>query len=364
MKTLSEAETFDADIVVPEGSDDMDSHAQDLEAFAQKLTNRTRYLQARKGTLAGDNTWTGDNIFSDLLRVEGTAVVQPDASNQAGMMVERNAHAFQEIVAARSTATSGDYVRLYSGSSPSTVGALLLVVNASWTNGVGWSRTIPGRDSTAIIMRDGNARFVRKASGDASPWVSWPQDTITGFGGEFLSEIFRAARVLAQGNTFADYSNGFRYTTPIDRISPIPLGLCWGNTAVNDLGHVIRNPALTGTMDAVWFPIPIPPFSTFGRVRVQHYQLQSVHLASDQFQLYKRTQHGAWVAQGSVESAATFGSTFTNELHESVPAQVVLDGDEWAFRWKVLSSDPSASGNGIVGISVDWTDYGPSNRVG
>jgi hypothetical protein len=364
MKTLSEAETFDADIVVPEGSDDMDSHAQDLEAFAQKLTNRTRYLQARKGTLAGDNTWTGDNIFSDLLRVEGTAVVQPDGSNQAGVLVERNAHAFQEIVAARSTATSGDYVRLYSGSSPSTVGALLLVVNARWENGVGWSRTIPGRDSTALIMRDGDVRVVRKPSGDASPWASWPQNTITGFGAEVLSEIFRAARVLAQGNTYLDYTNGFRYTTPVDRISPIPLGLCWGNTAINDAGHILRGIGVpAGESDAVWFPIPVPPFSTFGRVRVQFYQLQS-SAPADTFQLYKRTQHDGWVAIGAAESLASFANLYTINLRNAAIPITVLDGDEWAFRWKVTSVQPQALDNRIVGISVDWTDYGPSNRIG
>lgn len=363
MKTLTPADSFDTNVRVPEGDDEQDDHSGDTEAFVQKLLNRTEYLNARKGTRGSANTWTSTNIFQGTTQVHTTLFIDPDSASTPGIHIDASGELYQELITGRAGASnSDDRVRIYVGQNSTAAGALFFVVNARWQPGVGWSRVVSGRASQAIIMRDADVRVVGKAHDAVSPWSSWQQSTLAEFDSEVLSEVFRARAMRVTGNTDLNYTNGYRYIDAVARTSAIPLGMCWGNIAANAEGELRYGDAIDGS--PVWIPIPIPPYCSFGRVRVQFYQLQSVlPRVPDQFQLYKRTHHNGWVAQGSVETLDNYANPVTIELHTGA-TQVVLDGDEWAYRWRRVSTDPTTNGNRIVGISVDWTDIGPSNRVG
>jgi hypothetical protein len=367
-KVLIEADTFDTEIQVPDGDDPRDDAAGDVERIAQRLTNRTRRLQNHTAKLDSANTYTAQNTFDAPVYFHDVVEIDPNTSLDAGIHIDRSGETYQHMISGRAGTASLDRVRIYSGINGTTQGAFFFVVNAR-LEADGWRRTVEGRKSTALIIRDGDVRVVTRAADATQPWASWQQTTIEDFDSEVLAETFRAARMIARGNQFTDaadeYPYGFRYPAPIARIGAIPLGSCWGNTMYNSAGEVLRDmgrdtPYLLQA-NYIWFPIPVPMFCSFTEVRVRFWQNQ-LSTPWDQFQLYKRTQDGPWVAQGSAETRAASGLVVAN-LHPG-PAQVVGDGDEYAYRWRVTSADPTALDNRLVGLSVYWSDIGPNNRIG
>lgn len=365
-KTLVEVDTFTPDIIVPEADDGMNHHADDLELFAQGLANRTHNLNIRAGKLAGDQAWAGSNIYTGNHEIHGTAFIDPDAADSPGIHIDRTSGDYQELITGRAGTASQDRVRVYSGANGNTQGAMYLVVNARWQAGIGWSQVVTNRASTALIIRHAepgtlpDVRIVGKPAG-AAAWAAWPQNTIGNFGATVLAEVLQGARVLAAGNTDADHTQGFRYASTVARTSPIPLGTIWGNVVINAAGQLVRDSTVTGEYDQAWVPIRIPPYCSFRTVRVHFYQLQSSQ--PDQWQLMRRVGAGGWVAQGGVETHGSYGEV-TAALHGGGATQEVTDGQEWAYRWKVVSGDLAAIENRIIGCELDWTDIGPNNRAG
>lgn len=385
-KTLIEADLtdeFETSITVPDGDDDMDDAANVVEAIAQRAANRTRYLYNRTAKLAAANLFTGQNTFNDPVFINDTLRLGPQAADVGPLHFSRTSgHDYQEIITARSGTDSNDQVRLYSGINGETQGAFYIVINAQYTVGTPstWSLVNTTKPATALIVRNGNVRVVSKPAGVVpATWTSWQQNdvsNIAAFDSEMLAEVFRAARVLTTGPVFNAYEGvGFRYTTPIQRISPIPFNAIYGNVGSN--GSHVRRREFTynaSTNDDGFISIPVPPFNSFGRVRVRFIQWNNDG-APDRFLLQKRVQDGPWTDALDDGPATNWESTAAvsasnNELSAVVidlhpgPETMVLDGEEYRYLWRRWSNSTEARENRIVGASVSWTDYGPTNRIG
>lgn len=353
-KILTPLDQFTANVPVPEGEDERDDAAGDVEAIAQALTNRTHYLNQRTGKLGANNDWTAGNVFHGATEVHTTLFVDPDSASTPGLLIDRTGGDYQEAIALRAGAGSDDRVRIYSGSNSDTQGALYFVINAQWS-GSAWSLVDASKPATAVILRNADVRVVGKPAASAA-WTSWQQNTISQFDAAVLSEVFRAQRMYVEGNTTADYARGYRYETTVQRISPIPLQGMFGMVQDNSAGEKIR------AGGDGWLPIPVPPYCSFRTVRVRFQQNQTSQW--DEWQLMKRTALGAWSTVGAVETHGTSGTT-TASLHDSgSPNQIVLDAEQWAYRWRNVSGDPAAANNRIIGAEVEWDDNGPSNRIG
>lgn len=366
-KTLTEVDQFPSTIVTPSGGDSRNNAAAAVESFNQRLTDRTRYLMNRTAKLAAANAFTAANTFSAATTVNDTLTVKSDASLTPAIVIQRNSGGTYQLLASLPvSSTATDLTHVYSSTGGDTSGALMFVYNAVW-NGTAWSLINTAKAAHALILRAGDVRVVGKpANVNPATWTAWETNVANAhlYGGTIISEILQAARVLAKANTSSNYANGFRYDQACARISPIPLGRCWGNVAITVNGDIRRGQVSTNELDQIWFPIPIPPFSTFSQVHVAFYQEQPTSPSQpDQFQLFKRMHAGPWVQQGSAETKPGVSGFTTIDLHPGA-AQLVTDAEEWAYRWKVVSGDLAAINNRIVGISVDWSDIGPSNRIG
>lgn len=363
-KNLTEADTFDATIQVPVGTDSRNQAAQDVERVAQGLANRTHYLHTHAGLLAANQQWTGTNQYAAALSTLVQALIQSASLDVAALKTATAGNPTGSFTChLELRIDSGHSVYVYTGAdSIDLIGALFIVVNAHWAPGGGagtWSQVDGTKPSCALIMRSGNTRVVGFPSGQA-PWAAWPQTTIGAFGSTLMAEVMQASRTLVTGNTDADQTQGFRYANAVARTSPIRLGSCWGNVQVNAAGHIRRN-TVTAEFDQVWFPIAVPTYCTFSEVRVHFFQLQG-GTQPDQFQLMKRTSTNGWATVGSAEVHNNYGEV-TGHFHTGGP-QLVKDGEEWAYRWKVVSGDPASIDNRLVGLELDWSDIGPSNRIG
>lgn len=358
-ETLTPASSFDTNVEVPLGTEN--TRAAHLKAFVQKLLNRSEWLNVHASKLDAANTFTAANTFSGSVAVNDTLTVRPDAATAVGVKLNRASSPSSWNNLLEFETAGGALVRLYTGPDGVNVGSFALVYNAAW-NGTQWSLEDTSKKAVALIVRYDNVRLVGKPAGSAA-WSAWPQSTLTAFGSTILSEILQAARVLANANTDADNTNGYRYPSAVDRLSPIPLGSLWGNILINSAGHIQRNVGVSTEYDQIWIPIRIPMYCSFKQVKVHFQQLQSGDSSHpDQFQLMRRQGYQAWEAVGSVETHNVFGDTVAL-LHTS-GAQQVTEQYEWAYRWRVVSSDLAASLNRIMGIELEWVDVGPNNRVG
>lgn len=364
---LTELDQWDEDVYVPLGSEL--TRAAQLKAIAQQLLNRGRWLRNRVALLASDQTWTGLNTFTKNLTVQDAQLFLRTAGAESAALRFRAPTTDDDWCQRISFDAGGpsgtQRVRIYSGVHGDTLGSLALVLNAEWfQSDHKWHQTDATKKSIALIWRYNNLRLVGVPAGQAT-WDYWPQDSnIKAFGADIQSEAVRVGRAYAVPNTDADYSNGYRFDANVTRWSPIPLGSLWGNVVINTGGHARRNNAITGEWDQVWIPIRVPPYCLFRSVRVRFLQLQTIHIAPDEFQLMRRVGNAGWIAQGSVETHASFGGETVATLHGGGAETRVLDQHEWAYRWKVVSTDPDALHNRIVGIDLEWVDTGPSNGVG
>ena len=357
-KTLTEADLFTSPIVVPEGDDDMDDAATVVETFVQSLVNRTYYLNTRSGKLAGTQTWTGVNTYNEGVTVKKQLTLTPESATSTPLLIGNPTTYgnWQKRLAMR--AGSNQWVYVFTGGVGATLGALAITYNTEW-NGTNFSQINTGEKSIALIWRYNDVRLVTQPAGTA-PWSVWPQNTVSAFGAEMLSEIFRGARMVANGNTDADRTNGFRYPSPIARLSPVPLHSLWGNVQINAAGHIMRAPVTSAEYDQIWIPIRIPTYCSFQTVKVHFMQLQSSQ--PDEFQLMRRQGYQAWTPIGTPETHGSYGDTVAL-LHSGYSLEV-MEGYEWAYRWKVVSGDPAVQLNRIIGVEIEWTDIGPNNRVG
>lgn len=360
-KVLTEADLFTSPVTVPEGDDFMDNAATVVETFVQSLVNRTYYLDLRTGKLANDQTWAGLNTFANITEHKKRVLLTPENGASTPLEIANPPTSFgswQKRVALR--AGSNQWIFVFTGGVGATLGSLAITYNTDW-NGTNFSQINTGEKSIALIWRYNDVRLVAQPAG-TPPWSVWPQNTVSAFGAEMLSEVFRSARMIVDGNTDANHANGFRYPgAGVSRVSPIPLGSLWGNTQINAAGHIMRAPVVAPEYDQIWIPIRVPPYCWFHAIRVHFMQLQTSQ--PDEFQLMRRQGYQAWVAQGSVETHGSYGDTVA-VLHSGGAATEVLDGYEWAYRWKVVSGDPAVQLNRIIGVEIDWTDIGPNNRIG
>jgi hypothetical protein len=360
-KTLTELEQFDSEIVVPLGTEL--TRAAHLESIAQRFANRTRHLLTRAGLLAADQTWTGLNAFSKNLSVNlATLFAQPPNSTTAAIRITNPPSPENWILKMELDAASGaERVRIYAGRQGSSLGALAIVFNAEWI-GSAWHQVNVNAKSIALIWRHGDVRLVGKPD-HAADWASWPQNTITGFGSEFLTEVARVGRAFAEANIDADggQANGYRYQTAITRWSPIPIGTLWGNVHYNSAGHVLRGPA-SGGENVIYIPLRIAPYNSFRQVRVRVIQLQGSD--PDQFQLMRRTGNGPLQTVGSHETGGTLGAEGVVTLHGGGAETLQTDQHEWCYRWRVVSGALESINNRIVGAEIETVDRVLSNRVG
>jgi hypothetical protein len=379
-KTLTELDQFDAAIVVPEGTDSRNQAAQDVERIAQRLANRTKWLNSHAGKLAANQQWTGTNIFTSLTRVEDQFTVKPDAPVNPALSAERSAGAGSgwQWAADFQTgeASSTQRASLYTMQGGGTIGGFAITYNARYVGGAAatqWTLIDVNQKATALIFRYGDVRLVTM-NANSSPWEYWPQTTITGFGSKFMAEILAAARAQVTSNQdgLGNAIYGYQFSDPQTRWSPIPTGTLYGNVRLRADGSIERVSAISdpGQYDHIWIPIRVPPYCIFKRLNVHMFQLQSSQ--PDEFQLYRRIGTGAWTAikkdltaGANVETHSSYGEvTVPLRQQPSTSDVLVQSNEEYAYRWKVVSGDGASINNRIVGCEVEWIDLGPNNRIG
>src|ERR1044072_5153115 len=119
-KNLTDANQFDAVIEVPSGIDSRNDAAGAVERIAQRLANRTHYLNQRTGKLASDNTWSGNNTFNNPTYLNDVLVIDPNSSDSTGIHVDRSGGDYQDVLSARTGSASQDRMHIYSGANGAT----------------------------------------------------------------------------------------------------------------------------------------------------------------------------------------------------------------------------------------------------
>lgn len=375
-KNLTETPTFAPDITVPEGDDSRDDAAGDVELLAQQLANRTAYLRVLADAAAlrpADNTFTGANTLTQELNVKPTIasrwnlVGRFKSADPAGPSMDGPEDA--------------QYVYLYTGTDSSNTGAygaFALTFNAKWrasaTGGYPnghWDQLDYTRASFALIMRGSEIRLASKPANEQD-WTEWPGVlNLNTLGGSLLSEALFSERTYAQANFDATQSNGFRYQGARNRTSSISNSAMYGDVyyfSDGSVGHhalSVRNASDTGSevvrggdANKIWIPIRVPPYCSFGPVRVRLQQGQTS--GWDTFQLKRRIGTGNWADVGAAETIP-HGGDYTGTLHPSTWV-TQLENEQWAYVWS-SSNDSSAANNKIYAVEVDWSDIGPSNGL-
>lgn len=334
---LTEADTYPATVTVPDGTDSRNQAAEDVEAIAQVLANRTNNLNLHAAKKNAANVFT----------VAPQTVTQNDAS-QAALVVDTGAaddanpaNLWKNELGFLVSDTGGGYNNLYAGVRTGP-GQWIHAINAFWdVANQRWQADNSSYDSFAIIYDIANGVTVSRRPAGAGTWTSWP--TTSG-------------NITVGGNLIVTTGN-FEYAAPVAR--SVALRLSAGKGIAPELSTNEYVPTNFG-VDVIMVPLPpVPAGASLTGVDCSAHQNTT---SPNSFKLWKRH------VNYSTPAAPTFtqvGSTATHASSSGYPATVSIDpggltvinvADEYYVEWL-----PADAGDKLVGIRVNFDDPGPRN---
>jgi hypothetical protein len=112
-KNLTELDEFTTPITVPVGTDSRDHAAEDVELIAQRLANRTKYLNAHAAKLDAANVFTADQTVNGKLTA--TEVIAPKVSASTEVVTPKISSAAGDTVTVADKLTVNDTLTVSAG---------------------------------------------------------------------------------------------------------------------------------------------------------------------------------------------------------------------------------------------------------
>jgi hypothetical protein len=338
-KVLVEVAQFDQQIVVPQGADSRQHAAEDVEAIAQSLSNRTRYLinlmnDAAQRSLS--NTFSQLNRFtslelSDLINFTGASAARAHVSSGVEPYRDptNSSNCWKLILEQK--VTGGQYLYVYAGSNFSTLGNVAIVCNAIWSiANQKWSRRDGAYGCSAVILSTERARVVTLPSG-SDEWLEW------GDRERSIAVPLSSGLLAPIGTVLPSYAGA----VDVDLIS------------VND----------ASAESAVVFPLDLPHGANVLGVHIIHKQQQSntpnkVSLIAKKVSAYAdgATVLGTKYLDNAVDQSGTGNtkhSTWSPAVNVTWPK---LETDTLSLKVQLMQS-----GNNVQAVKVRFSDPGPSN---
>ncbi len=355
MKTLTEAETFDADIEVPEGTDDMNTHAEDLEGFVQKLANRTAYLREIADNAARKDE---ENVFT-----AGAQFIDPPEADYPMIASHRSAdtvdsgNQWMKVHEFKLGEAAAHYWRLYVG-----VGSdkWAITENAKWHIPTQkWRQDDDGQDSIGLVATGSGLQFGRVLAGE-SPWDSWPTPAGTTLG---LYDLIAAGAVLCDAG-FLVSTGEFSYSTARQRTTPLEHDHAIGAYQVNSDGSIQPTSG-----SAIEIPVRLPAGTVLDRIDVMVEQAGTGLSLCDFQQRGPGIQWNTYPVAAVPPDAPGTGATIIASANAAASATVqtvpIIFGAPHtilATRVYRIRFTRAQAGDKIHAIqAVNWEDPGPRN---
>lgn len=351
-KNLTETSNFDSPIVVPLGSDSHSTLAEYIEAIAQKLTNRSKWLQ---DIVARTNTWATQQLFDTAQNPDMPYIISsrhPGECNVTGTPEPANPW---RMFAKFPSGVPNVFVRLYWGGGV-TEGFFAITYNAYWRpHNQRWRQEDAGAYSFGVLVGGLASMFVSKDPASAD-WLTSAWQKL----GEVQARDFHAANDVIADNQIS--CNSYYYVDSQARKEQLPLSSAFGPVSADELrttNRVMFDAGLGATELAkgIKWPVPILPDGTIGTITL----VFNIANAGDSFQWYRRRQ-----LDDHTLSYTTVGSAVTtdgvNLAYLTInPPSGIADGDEYELCWKLQNASDAGqvNGNRVYGLRRDYIKYGP-----
>lgn len=345
--TIVEVDAFTASIVAPDAGDSRADAAEVVTAIAQKLTNRTLYLNNRTAKLANSNTFTAAPQKVSVTD-NGLACLQIDESSLDDLTYPGNGWKLIEQLAADQ---ANRKVRRYSGGNDAS-GLLAETVNAFWhVSDSHWRSDDPSKASYArFIVAEGTVLATRSAAENTAgnSWSAWPtnEGNLT-LGGDVLFAAPKRIRKF------------------------VNIAACSGAVLINS-DTTVSLATYAGGNVVAW-PIQLPPLSRIVSVDVNYNQNDAGQPSVLRFK--KRTvlstgwAGGTVIATPSVIKDTQSGSGtgmkgISLDPSGGSPTHFpVVSTEEYQVTFELGAPGTSLTAplDAVHGISVVFDYYGPSN---
>lgn len=196
--------SFAAPVTVPDGTDSRNTAAEDVEAIAQVLTDRTFTLLSRAALLAQNNLFTAVNVFEQLVTGQLGFAVTAEAANTPAFDLltspddDPNPGNKWKKIAQALIGGGAMHAMMFSGT-PGGEAQLLFTLNAQWDPvAQTWSQqTAAGgvHSFALLISHAGVTTFSRVANGSGA-WAAWPVTSTT----ELRAQTATVTTVNASGS--------------------------------------------------------------------------------------------------------------------------------------------------------------------
>jgi hypothetical protein len=169
-KDLTDVDTFSSPIHVPEGTDSRNDAAGDVELIAQRLANRTHYLNLRAAFKAIANTFTAGQA------IDVASASTPLLTTTTDSQDHPSSPANKWKLELRFPLADGTSWRLYVGDGTGGAGGnWIITTNAVWdpaSGGQSWSKDDTSKISTAVWAGPSGGFSVFQKNAGAGTWTS------------------------------------------------------------------------------------------------------------------------------------------------------------------------------------------------
>lgn len=350
--SLTEVATFDPTVTVPDGSDDMSNAAEVVQAIAQVLANRSRYLKSFTDNAAQTNVV--DVIFSGRVTSNN---IDPEKS---GFRIGNGPHdAVQTfggalptnkwIPALEAPLTSTQKLRYYQGDG--VEGYTAITVNANYDSGnvsPSWMYDDVGQHAYAFMLNASGVWRVYSYRG-SNHWTVWDN-----------TDSKLAAHELDADN--------FNYIAAAPFDERVNLSRVMGQALIDHtggIGAIGFQSDLTATLYTVSgvphcdlvFPIDLKRDTVVSSVKIEINHSVS-GTGSEVFTLRKR--HGALnaIAYDDVVHGSPASGLGEQTVILSPTPFTVARGEEYSLVWTIIDMS-NLSAAKVYGIDVNCTQPGP-----
>lgn len=357
MKDLTDVSEFTEPVVVPEGFDSHDTLAEFIEALAQALANRTRYLKDQVGDYAlksTSNTFADVQIINTPAGVVDLPILSTQGKPEDATGLPLNRWKLELAFPMKGSAWSG----IFTGQPPY---GMAFVTNARWNvPAQQWRQLDAAYPSAALISTTGSVNGLFLFSyvpAGASGWTDWPT----------ASADLIAGRDIGAGREFI-------YPAARLRTQPILLADVSGPASFPATGGVSMWLPEAFSVPALQWPIRLP-FNPNAETRLGIVEIvvqQALGTSSWTAQLIGR--HGAvWTAAPGIPTPPTPITIPASPV--SVPggglkllqidasAQVIAADHDWCLEMRMTDTIDHTTDRVLAIRMRDWRDPGPINTL-
>lgn len=170
-KVLTETAVFTATVTVPEGTDSRNTAAEDVEAIAQVLADRSRALKAVTDVAARTNVINNFTPDQQFTTIHASGLIQSSATIQGSELVStHDVHANNDVTAGDDVVATGSVIGTVSVEGPIISTTDILLPSNKRIIYSGGPGPFPNRRDKVIPMSDGIAFDPATVSYNTARW--------------------------------------------------------------------------------------------------------------------------------------------------------------------------------------------------